>query len=40
MRESILRHGTKYSPEIDLRSGYLLDREREIDMMDVYIVAT
>jgi hypothetical protein len=35
MRENILKHGTWYSLEIDFRSGYLLDRERDIDMMDV-----
>jgi hypothetical protein len=34
MRQSILRHGTEHSPEIYLQSGYLLDRERKIDVMD------
>jgi hypothetical protein len=34
MMESIFRHGTEYSPEIDLRSGYHQDRDRELGMTD------
>jgi hypothetical protein len=33
MMESIFRHGTKYSLEIDLRSGYHQDKDREIGMI-------
>jgi hypothetical protein len=34
MMESIFKHGTKYSLEIDLRSGYHQDRDRELGMTD------
>jgi hypothetical protein len=34
MMESIFRHGTEYSPEIDLRSGYHLDMDSEFGMTD------
>jgi len=35
MMESIFRHGTQYSPEIDFQSGYHSENDREISMMNV-----
>jgi hypothetical protein len=35
MIESILKHGIYYSLEIHFRSGYPMDMDREMGMMDV-----